>query len=91
MNAENEIAVIDLERLRRQQFSVEEAAHAADEVERLQAVGLNLLRERDALRDEVRQHPLTYLARELAALTDAEREIVSKLSGLYIHAIGEPF
>jgi len=68
------LAMIDLERLRNQVMSAEEASHAAGEVERLQSAA-----------------PLNKLASDLKALTDEEREVVSELSGYYLHEIGEPF
>jgi hypothetical protein len=67
--------MIDLDRLRRQVMSVEEATHAAGEVERLQSASMS-------------PHQL---AENLKTLTDHELEAVSILSGFYIHKIGEPF
>ena len=68
--------MIDLDRLRRQVMSEEEAAHAAGEVERLQS--------------EASMSP-HQLAENLKTLTDQELEAVSILSGFYIHKVGEPF
>ena len=67
--------MIDLDRLRRQVMSEEEAAHAAGEVERLQSASMS-------------PHQL---AENLKTLTENELEAVSILSGFYIHKVGKPF